>query len=397
MTSDRQLESRHPQAAQPSHVELLLGFCALNGGSTDEAAQRLRVQVRESNDWESLIQLSLRHRVMPLFFQSLNTLCPQAAPPDVLERLRELFYLNAARNQFLTEKLRSVLRLLEADGIHAIAYKGPALAQQAYGDIALRQFNDLDVMVRLEDMPRISRILRTEGYEPQWQLTPAQEAAYLRADCERLFAFREETVFLDVHWAVVRNYFSLRLNQDDFRRRAQTLSLGETTVSSFAPEDLLIILCVHGSKDLWARLIWICDIAAIIRSNKELDWKRVLQEAESGGALRMLLLGLSLAQGLLNATLPDEVRRMIDGDNTIESLVREIRARLFQTSSHAVGSLTEVLFHLKVHERLSDKMRYVLRYATTTNPADWDFISLPDKLFFLYRLVRPLRLLTKPR
>jgi hypothetical protein len=396
MTSDGQLESRHPQAAQPSQVELLLGFCALTD-SMGEAAQRLRALVQEWSDWESLIQLSLRHGVMPLLFQSLNTLCPQAAPPYVLERLRELFYLNAARNQFLTEKLRNVLRLLEAERIQVIAYKGPALAQQAYGDIALRQFNDLDVMVRLEDMPRVSRILRAEGYEPQWQLTPAQEAAYLRADCERLFAFREETVFLDVHWAIVRNYFSLRLNQDDFRRRAQTLSLGETTVSSFAPEDSLIILCVHGSKDLWARLIWICDIAAIIRSNKELDWKRVLKEAASGGALRMLLLGLSLAQGLLNATLPDEVRRRIDGDNTIESLVREIRARLFQTSSHPVGSLKEVLFHLKVHERLSDKMRYVVRYAAATNPADWDFISLPDKLFFLYHLVRPLRLLTKPR
>jgi hypothetical protein len=388
-------KERQLQAALPIELELLLA-CA-RPQLTEETAARVTRLAEEVCDWDKLIRLSLRHKVMPLLFRRLNTLCPQAAPPHVLERLRELFYQNAARNHFLLDELRHLAVSFAAEEIPLIAYKGPLLAQEAYGDVALRQFNDLDVMVHPKDMQRVSHILRQRGYAPQWNLTRAQETAYLRGDCERLFALKDGQVFLDVHWAVVRNYFALKLDYESFWRRAKFVSLAETPISSFAPEDLLIILSVHASKDLWTRLIWICDIAAIISDGAEPDWQRVLNEAESSGAQRMLLLGLKLAQDMLSVTLPAEVSRKILADTMIETLAREVRLRLFQTDARPANSLTESLFHLKAHERLSDRARYLSRYLTTTNPADWNFVSLPDSLFFLYYLVRPLRLLTRPR
>ena len=47
--------------------------------------------------------------------------------------------------------------------------------------------------------------------------------------------------------------------------RVGRVPLGGNSVPSFAPEDMLLILCVYGSKHTWGRLKWVCDIAELIR------------------------------------------------------------------------------------------------------------------------------------
>jgi hypothetical protein len=319
-------------------------------------------------------------------------------PTTVIERLHDHFYLNSMRNHALNEELCRILQLLADHNIPAIPYKGPALAIAAYGDLSSRQFNDLDLMIHPQDMRRVAAVFTEHGYEQQWQLTPAQEAAYLRSDCEQLFARARDSIFFDVHWAVVRSYFPLRLDYERIWHRLQTVRLGcGVEARTFAPEDLLIILCVHAGKDLWERLIWIADVAELIRAHPSLDWTRVVKGACACGARRMLLLGLYLAHNLLDAKLPREILRQAEDEPVIKTLAVKIRARLGENDPLPPGSLAEFLFHLKLHERLREKFSFSLRFATTTNPADWDFVRLPDPLFFLYYLLRPLRLLLKHR
>jgi len=373
----------------------LLCICARTHIVADDA-MRAR-QLSGMVDWERLLKLALRHGVLPLLSQQLNATCADLLPADVSARLHDLFYANAARNQRLTAELCRLLELFAAHAVKAIPYKGPVLALQAYGDLALRQFNDLDVLIRREDVPRVVALLRAEGYRQQWQLTRAQEAAYLRTDCERLFTHEQARIFLDVHWAFVRSYFPVKLAPEAFWARTETLALDGTTVASFAPEDLLVILCVHAGKDLWARLVWVCDVAELIRACPQLDWSRVTQTATTAGVRRMLNLGLLLAHQLLNIELPADIQRHVQADQTIKRLSQQVRERMFRDEDDSISALTECLFHFRLQARLRDKARYTLRYTLTTNPADWAFLSIPDQLFFLYRALRPLRLLSKRR
>jgi hypothetical protein len=67
-------------------------------------------------------------------------------PSKVVNKFRGIFLANAARNEFLAQELIKTNRLLNANGIEMLNWKGPTLAIQAYGDLSLRQFMDIDTL-----------------------------------------------------------------------------------------------------------------------------------------------------------------------------------------------------------------------------------------------------------
>src|SRR5438067_2363962 len=73
------------------------------------------------------------------------------APPSLLDPLRARAREIAARNLYATGELHRLLDVLADAGIAAMPWKGPALAAQLYGNLALRPFLDLDVLVRRRD------------------------------------------------------------------------------------------------------------------------------------------------------------------------------------------------------------------------------------------------------
>jgi hypothetical protein len=44
-----------------------------------------------------------------------------------------------------------------------VPFKGPALAVQAYGDLSLRQYDDLDLLIHEADVPRAYQLLIANG------------------------------------------------------------------------------------------------------------------------------------------------------------------------------------------------------------------------------------------
>ncbi|MCA9471117.1 MAG: nucleotidyltransferase family protein [Nitrospira sp.] len=57
------------------------------------------------------------------------------------------------------------------------------------------------------------------------------------------------------------------------------MSIYDTQVRSLRAEELLLILCVHGSKHVWEELKWVCDVTELIRA-QQIGWMRLLQLAE---------------------------------------------------------------------------------------------------------------------
>ncbi|HMF54757.1 MAG TPA: nucleotidyltransferase family protein [Pyrinomonadaceae bacterium] len=378
-------------AGDTGMVELIL--CSARTRLSAEMVERIRQLASGNLDWQRLLRTAAGHGVMPLVYMNLKAACPDL-PQKFTDAIENNFYTNSIRNHMLTEELCRVLNLLESNGLAPVTYKGPALAIEIYGDLALRQFNDLDVMIRERDVAAASRLLRALGYRQEWELTPAQEAAYIRYDCERLFSLGDAHVFMDIHWDFVRRYFPLKLNQEHLRTRLVTVSLGCAQAKTFSPEDLLIILCVHACKDLWTKLIWIVDVAELIAARPSLDWARIMKEAESARAMRMLLLGLFLARTLLGADVPEAIFQRAMGDGSVAILAASVRARLF-SREEIPASREEFLFHLRLNERFQERAAYAVRYAMNSNPADWSYVRVPDSLFFLYRLIRPVRLIIK--
>jgi hypothetical protein len=177
--------------------------------------------------------------------------------------------------------------------------------------------------------------------------------------------------------------------------RLKPTSLAGKEVLTFSPEDLLLILCVHGAKHLWTNLIWVCDVAELLHVCKGLDWEWVMRQASTLGSQRMLLLGLFLAKSLLGAPLPEEIEKQVETDRMVKGLARQVQQRLSREPNGSPGLWESSIFHLKARERLKDRICYCSRLAMSTTPGDWTFLPLPHPLFLLYYLIRPFRLAAK--
>lgn len=374
-------------------AELLLSCARI--GEDSERAIRIRALLRKDMDWPYLLRTARAHGMMPLLYWHLNTTCPDAVPKTAMDELRQRFQDNARRNLFLTGELLRLLNLFEAQGIPTVPYKGPALAASVYGSLALRQFADLDILVHRQDVPRAKDLLLSSGYRPEYQLTRAQEAAWLHHACDPPFRRDDGASIVELHWDIMPRYLSFPLDTERLWERLAPISLGGKVVSTLSPEDLLLILCVHGSKHLWERLAWIRDVAGLIETHQEMDWGWVTRQAIALGGRRMLSIGLLLATDLLGVSLPERVSQMLKADPVAGSLAAEVRTRLFREVDDLSKIFEESVFHpfrLRMRERLRDRVRYCIRTAMTPSVADWESLSLPYLLSPLYYVLRPLRL-----
>lgn len=386
------LSGQYLTAARP---EVALLLCCARTHLNAETAARAKAIVQQTLRWDDLLKTALRHKVMPLLYQQLKTHFTEAVPAEFMERLRDYFYLNAARNYLLTEELCEVLELFERNSIRAVPYKGAALAKSVYGDAAFRQFSDLDIFIHKEDVAKASDLLHLRDYRKEHKLTNAREAVFIKIECEHLFIRDREQVYLDLHWGFAPTYFPFKLDSETIWRRLATIPLGKRRALSFAPEDLLLILCINAGKESWKHLGGLCDIAELIRAAPKLDWETIMRQAKEAGARRMLLVSLLLADELLGAEIPEQIiQTAIAEERAVRRLALKIKRELF-CNEREVKGVSRILKPAKALDGLPDKIKFHLRLALTPTPEDWTFISLPERFRFLYYLTRPVRLVKK--
>ena len=323
----------------------------------DACRAQLRALAARDLEWDLFLNTANRHGVAPLVFNALTASGAIDAADARVARLLERFAVNAGNSVMLARQLLEVLALLERDGIPAIAYKGPVLATLLYGNLALREFTDLDVLVHRNDVVRAGEALVSHGYEPELTLTPSDERLLLRTRAGYFRRFDRPLasgrVVLELHWRIPATF---RLDED-FWQRVTSVGLLDRHAAHFAPEDLALILCAHGFKHGWSQLKWLCDVSELVTKFPVLDWDRAIRHASQVGGLRVLLLGCALARSVLAIELPAPIADRVDGDSIVSELAEIFRARLFDDGHRRrVG----IVCNLRVRERVQDRIRYGL-------------------------------------
>ncbi len=374
-------------AARPEHELLLL--CAHRGNAGD-IRPRITQLTSEKIDYDYLFLLGRRHAVLPLLYRGLEKV--DGVPDDFRVKLRDEFRKNATRNTLLAGEMARLTRLFEAEGLPLLAYKGPALAQQAFGDITLRRFVDLDVIVRHRDARRAGELLQSLGYAKPEGLTPSHEEFLLRRQHNLAYTRDGGLMIVELHWEVAPAHFAAVPIDESVWERATTVRLFGTDVRCPSPEDLLLALAVHGTKHLWERLAWVCDVAALVNSQPEFNWPYVLTRAREARVERMLYLVLRLARGLAGAKLPEGLAA---DDKVLSALSEEVTAAMFSnTEPVPIGFVRNVRFNLRARGRLWERLDY-LRFILTPTDGDLAAVRLPAGISFAYYLLRPLRLALK--
>ena len=371
---------------RPEH-ELLL--CCARTGADPSIVSRLRDLSSRKIDWVYLFQLARRHSVMPLVYVQLQSHAEDLVPHDRMAQFKQSYQENIARNVLLTSELIALVRALAHVGIESIPYKGPLLAQLAYGAVPLRRFVDLDIIVKKDDVYRARDVLTNVGYITAVDFD--QHSALLRNQHNIQFKRDSGRVIVELHWEVASSLFAQSVSADDLWQRLVEVELNGERVKSLSVEDTLFSLCVLGSRHIWERLAWICDLAELIKRHK-IDWTSLTERATSTDCERMFYLGLFLANRLLGAELPEAVMSRLASDSQLEAIADRITLQLFSGTTHIPATPSQIFrFNFKLRKSWRGRARY---FAFMLKPTDGDIgsLHLPRPLFFAYYLMRPVRL-----
>src|SRR5262249_39051879 len=149
--------------------------------------------------------------------------------------------------------------------IEVLVLKGPVLSQMLYGDVALRQFSDLDLLVRPADVQRCKLALKETGYVANVLLTPKEEKAHIASGYEYVFDGTQHKSLIEVQWRILPRFYAVDFDTERLFGRAETVSVCGRPVKTIDGGDLMLVLCVHAAKHLWQKIAWIRDIAELAR------------------------------------------------------------------------------------------------------------------------------------
>ncbi len=369
-------------------------LCACAGVDlSSERIDRVKNWNEYKLNWDELLRLGEHHGVLPLVARNLIAHA-RGLPLEVEQSLRSAFDANVRRNLWFASELVRIADQFEKNHLRAIPYKGPVLAESAYGDVALRNFGDLDFLISPADFERAKQALGELGYRPSKEFSPAVERFGLRNGYERAFDSAAGKYLVELQWRPLPRFYAVDLRVEELLARSGRTSLGGHDMASLWAEDSLLVLCLHAAKHLWMRLIWICDIAETLRT-QVVDWGVVCARARTLGIVRMLGVSFWLVQRLFGVDIPGPAQEIADGDSRVRDLGEAFAARLARSATYDFESTEYFRWILRLRERRRDGVRYLWRLTWTPGEGDIATMRLPEALFPLYRVVRAVRLIRK--
>lgn len=377
-----------PAASQSAIFDLLCACCAHDPHSQPSA--RILTLLHDLRDWAAFFDHAERQDVLPLAYRALSRFST-SVPSSVLEPLRHTYQCNSRKSLWLTQELIRILGCLESHGIPAIPYKGPILAACAYGDLTLRQFSDLDILIPAAHLPAAKAAVKELGYAPSRRMTAAEQRACLASGYEMAFDGPGGNNLLEIQWRILPRFYAVDFRMEDLFDRAVYVPVGGMQVRSLAAEDQLLVICVHAAKHAWARLSYLCDVAAILHPRNHIDFEVVRERAEDLGILRILGVSLWLVHELLGVPSPVPLEDL-GRNNEIALLGRQVKNIITAEEEYDTVSPAYFRLMLRLRERRRDKLRLLSRLAFTSGIGEWKITRLPTPLFPIYRVIRLFRL-----
>jgi hypothetical protein len=354
-------------------------------------AEKLSVLV-PTVDWSRLLTLAEDHGVMGHLIACLRELGEDTTPPGtrqaLMDRQREQIFFTLK----LSAELFRILEQFASEKIGALVVKGPVLAMQAYGDPAMRSYGDLDLLVRQRDIRRATELMIATGYQAAVSIAAIDSG---KIPGQYLFRRPEAKLLVELHNDRTLRYFPRRLPLEKFFERQVRVRLDAHDAPAPCVEDELVLVCIHGAKHFWERLIRIADVAALVSRQTCMDWGRVAESSREVGAERMLHTGLRLATNLLRMQLAAETMEMVEADLQSAQLAEQILDWLPAAGNAPPGLFERAVFRLRMRGGFLSAPAYLLRLSLSPTEEDWKEGVEENPHGFLDAVRRPFRLARK--
>jgi len=348
--------------------------------------KKIKDLISNIEDWYAFIDLAYAHGVFPLVYKELKSYETEI-PQDVLQTMKTDNMSIVKQNMLMSAELIKVMKILEENNIEALAFKGPTLAQMAYGDITLRQYMDLDILVNKKDIYKTYKLLQNT-YTRDIERSESQEKIWFKY-AHDLGLTAKNNVHVEFHWQMLDSDHPINLENINFFQNTHQIKINNYPISVISNEEFLIYLCVHGSKHLYERLEWIVDIDRFINFQK-IDWKKFDNLIEGKNYQKFVYLGLYMANFLFGTKIGISEYK---NNNDIQKVTSHI-FNLWQKNSDFTNK-DNIRHMLKLFSSTLDKIYYIHKVYLKPTFTEYWYIDLPKPLYFLYYPLRQYLLMKK--
>lgn len=210
----------------------------------------------------ALARAARQHHVVPYLAANLDRL-------DLPWHARSEIEATARRQQagasLLANDLALALDALRAAGVPALAFKGVALAAQAYGDYTIRGAGDLDLLVHPDFLAGAHRALAQAGWQPAAGY-PVPGASWgwrhlVRTGNELTLSGAASDIDLHWHLAPTRGTFP---EFETLWARHADVSVAGHLIPTLSAYDALAHSAGHAAKDEWRWLRSLLDVHVLM-------------------------------------------------------------------------------------------------------------------------------------
>ncbi len=220
----------------------------------------------------------------------------EALPPDLAAPLRRAHLGALAFAERLLAVAREARELLAAEGLRSLPLKGAAVAGWLYDAPGDRPMGDVDLLA-LDDWHRSRQALERAGFVEQE-----------RADHARSYRAPDSGVMVELHHSVTSCPGLFPCDREGLWARRVEGASGPRA----SAEDTLVQLALHNAfqHGLAVRLIQYLDLRRLLERGAP-DLERVVELARASGAGAAVALALEAATLLVEAPVPQELRRAL--------------------------------------------------------------------------------------
>jgi hypothetical protein len=345
----------------------------------------------EPLNWRWFKKIVERNQILPLVYHNLQKALIDVDKSESLRAFRNTVLSHARQSMSQTAQLVRIAGAVGNAGIETIALKGVTLAVLAYGNLALRSPGDIDLLAPPAQVPDVERVLVGLGYtrvEPRAELTPRRMRYYLRYYKHFTYSM-EDASPLELHWRLFHNIPLLKESDTEFPS-SMLIPVGAGVVATLSKNELFLYLCVHGAIHGWPILKWLADIGALSSSMSAEDLREVASLAAERGLTAELQAALLLVDLFLAMERPG--LGASEKDDLVVNRIVDMARRLLTADNYCLDIRRLPRWGMFFYDlRLRSSWRYRsedLRRSLVL-PDDWELIDLPDMLFPLYAVVRP--------
>jgi len=332
--------------------------------------------------WPQVLEHTYHQQILPLLFHRLQALQFPGVPEAVVTELGSAFRRNAMRNVVLADELARVLRLLAAAGIPVLPLKGVFLAESLYGNPDLRVCADTDILVPPKFFPATLGLLEAENYHSSiGHPRMLGLLARYEKDCGLMRQDRSWSFPLQVHVGLIWGGPVEHSLLEQVWAEAVRKDIHGAPALALSAEWEFLYLAVHAARHGLAPLKWLVDIDQLCSSGS-VDWESASRKARRLGWEKIIRQVLGACGSLLDTPIPAPF-----------SVPKgPAPCAIPQPETSRLHIPRDLFFSVRLLRSSKEKLRYLAVRLFVPTAGDYRFLPLPTSLFFLYGVLRPVRL-----